>query len=50
MTNLLLKIEHKREEVIEKGKRLGLVSLETIHASQELDQLMNKYSKVQVTK
>ncbi|PFA69364.1 hypothetical protein CN378_04055 [Bacillus sp. AFS015802] len=42
---LLLKISHKRSEMISLGEKLGLCAQETIKCSQQLDQLLNDYEK-----
>jgi hypothetical protein len=39
---LLIQIEQKRIEMILLGKKYGLTSSETLHASQQLDRLLNK--------
>lgn len=39
---LIIQIENKREEMIHLGMKHGLTSPETIHASQQLDQLLNR--------
>lgn len=41
-------ISMKREEMIRIGMEKGLLSEETIICSQELDQLLNDYSRVEV--
>ncbi|MCR8849150.1 aspartyl-phosphate phosphatase Spo0E family protein [Rossellomorea sp. SC111] len=42
---LLLKINHKRSEMVSMGVNLGLCAEETIKCSQQLDQLLNDYEK-----
>ncbi|WP_201715193.1 aspartyl-phosphate phosphatase Spo0E family protein [Rossellomorea arthrocnemi] len=42
---LLMRINQKRTEMISLGESLGLCAEETIKCSQQLDQLLNDYSK-----
>lgn len=45
MENLLKKLEHTRELMIQSGMRNGLQNPKTIRLSQKLDQLLNRYEK-----
>lgn len=45
MENLLRKLEHTRELMIQSGIKNGLQNPKTIRLSQQLDRLMNRYEK-----
>ncbi|KUP08385.1 Spo0A-P phosphatase [Bacillus coahuilensis m2-6] len=52
MTKLILldKIESKRKELLSIVAEQGLTSLAAIEVSQELDQLLNEYNKLYLSK
>ncbi|WP_010172662.1 aspartyl-phosphate phosphatase Spo0E family protein [Bacillus coahuilensis] len=52
MTKLILldKIESKRKELLSIAAEQGLTSLAAIEVSQELDQLLNEYNKLYLSK
>ncbi|KUP06828.1 Spo0A-P phosphatase [Bacillus coahuilensis p1.1.43] len=52
MTKLILldKIESKRKELLSIAAEQGLTSLAAIEVSQELDQLLNEYNRLYLSK
>jgi hypothetical protein len=44
---LIYELEKKREEMVESGMSLGFTHPETVKLSQELDELLNKFGRVQ---
>lgn len=41
--NIMIEIERKRNEMISAGMETGLLSIQTLTASMELDQLLNSF-------